>query len=146
MSKILIVEDSPSDLKYYEPLLHTGVNQPLDVSLLFLAPDKDYTERKLKEVVDVLYEDIAPKIKHYFVCTKETIGDFLTKNQFDFYILDSLGGFAETLVADDSTLNGRSCFFSSTTPFRETMEQKGYKAYKKEDIRILIRDCLLGQD
>lgn len=146
MSKVLIVEDSPNDLKYYEPLLHTGANQPLEVSLLFLAPDKDYTERKLKEVIDVLYDELAPKIKHYFVCTKETIRDFLEKNQFDFYILDSLGGFAETLVEGDSALKGRSCFLSSTTPFREAMEQKGYRAYKKEDIRMLIKDCFLSRD
>lgn len=143
---MLIVEDSPNDLKYYEPLIRAAINPPLEVSLLFLAPDKDYTERKLKEVMDILYEDIAAKIKRYFVCIKETIGDFLTKNQFDFYILDSLGGFAETLVEGDSALKDRSCFLSSTTPFRETMEQKGYRAYKKEDIRTLIKDCFLGRD
>lgn len=145
MSKILIVEDSPNDLKYYESLFH--MPQPtLEVSLLFVAPDKDYTEQKLKEVVDVLYEDIAPKIKRYFVCTKETAKEFLEKNPFDFYIMDSIGGFAEMLVDNNDMFHGRLCFLSSTTPFRETMEQKGYKAYKKEDIRTLIKDCLLGQD
>lgn len=146
MSRVLIVEDSPNDLKYYEPLFRAGAKPPLEVSLLFVAPDKDYTERKLKEVLDVLYEDITPKIKHYFVCTKETVKDFLEKNQFDFYILDSLGGFAETLVEGGSALKGRCCFLSSTTPFREAMEQKGYRAYKKEDIRVLIKDCFLSRD
>ena len=115
-------------------------------ALVFVAPDKAYTERKLKEVAELLYEDIASKIKHYAVCTKETIREFLTQNQFDFYILDSLGGFAETLVTENDLFKGHCCFLSSTTPFRESMERKGYRAYKKEDVGSLIKDCFLSRD
>ncbi|GEM_PF-1700337 len=146
MSSVLIIEDSPSDLKYYEPLFRATTTPPLAVSLLFVAPDNDYSEKKLKEVAELLYEDVASKIKHYAVCTKETVREFLTNSPYDFYILDSLGGFAEELVKGNDVFKGHLCFLSSTTPFRESMERKGYRAYKKEDIGNLIKDCFLSRD
>lgn len=135
---ILIVEDNVSnDLRYYLPLIQRF---PGETSLFFLAPDKDYTDEKLKDSIDLFYGKLP--FKHYVVRTKETAAGFLAASLFDLYIVDSLGGFAESLIIEASLPQNRIAFFSSTQSFRAEMQGKGYRAYKKEEIETLIADCL----
>ncbi len=135
--KILIIEDNSNDLKYYQSLFVPE----REVNLLFLAPDKEYTKEKIRENIELFYGNLSSKIKGYFVYTKENILEFLKNNPFDFYIIDSLGGFAETLIAETSLPKEKVAFLSSTKSFRESVQNKGYRAYQKENINELIKDA-----
>ena len=134
---ILIIEDTPNDIKYYQSLFIPE----REVSLLFLTRDKNYTKEKLSEIVGLFYENLSSKIKDYFVHTEETIQEFLKNNPFDFYILDSLGDFAEQLVTEVNLPKEKVAFLSSTKSFRDLIQNKGYRAYKKENINELIKNC-----
>ncbi len=134
---ILIIEDTPNDIKYYQSLF----SPEKEVSLLFFSRDKDYTKEKLIELISISYETIASKIKDYFVFTEKDIIDFLKDKSFDFYIVDSLGGIADLFIDKANLSKDKVAFLSSTTSFRESVWNKGYRAYKKEDIDELIRDC-----
>ncbi len=135
--KILIIEDTPNDVKYYQPLFVPE----REVSLLLLARDESYTKEQLLEFIQLFYEDIFSKIKSCFVYTKGTVQEFLENNPFDFYIFDSLEGIAEQLVREFNLPKEKVVFLSSTKSFRELVRDKGYRAYKKDKIEELIRSC-----
>lgn len=136
--KILIIEDNLNDIKYYSSLF----TPEREVNLLFLAPNKEFTKEKLVEIMDLFSENLSSKIKNNFIYTKENILEFFKTNQFDFYIIDSLSGFSEQLAAEINLPKEKIAFLSSTTPFREIIQNKGYKAYPKENIEELIRNHL----
>lgn len=136
--KILIIEDTPNDIKYYESLFAPD----REVGLLFLSRDEKYTREKLIGLIDLCYETIAPKIKNYFVTTESEIVDFLKSHPFDFYIADSLGGIADQFMDKAGLPKEKVAFLSSTTSFRESVGNRGYRAYKKENIGELVKDCL----
>ena len=137
IKNILIIEDNPSEVKYYQDL--SGPER--EISLLFLAANKDYTKEKLRELIELLYGTSFLKIKDYFVYTKDTIIEFLTNNPFDFYIIDSLEGIAESLVVEAGLVEEKVAFLSSTKSFIESVRKKGYKAYLKKDVDRLIQEC-----
>ena len=138
IKKILIIEDNPNDIKYYQSLF----SPEKEVSFLFFSRDKDYTKEKLIELISISYETIAKKIKDCFVLVEKDIVDFLKDKLFDFYLADSLGGIADLFVDRAGLPKDKVAFLSSTTSFRESVWDKGYRAYKKENIDELIRDCL----
>ncbi|TSA45860.1 hypothetical protein D4R52_01690 [bacterium] len=96
----------------------------------------------MTDLLDISYEEIASKIENCFVLTEDKIVDFLEKNPFDFYIADSLGGIADLFIDKAKLPKDKVAFLSSTTSFRESVWDKGYRAYKKEDIDELMRDCI----
>lgn len=138
IKKILIIEDNLNDIKYY----HSLFTLEREVSLLFLAPNKKYTKEKLMEIIELFSQDLSSKIKGYFICAKEDILKFLKTNLFDFYVVDSLSGFSEQLMAEINLPKEKVAFLSSTTPFREIIKNKGYAAYPKENIVELIKNHL----
>jgi hypothetical protein len=96
IKRILIIEDTPNDIGYYRSLFHIGK----EVHLLFLAREATFTKDKLAGLIDLIYEDIAPKIANYYVCAEDGLVEFLKTNLFDFYVADSLGGNAITLISE----------------------------------------------
>jgi len=137
IKNILIIEDLPSDIKYYEPIFMPG----REVSVLLVNRDENYTEENLSDDVELLYGSLSSKVKHYFTKTREEINGFLMNKSFDFYVIDSLGGFAEQLIAEAGLPKEKIAFLSSTKSFRESVQAKGYRAYKKESADELSRDC-----
>lgn len=138
MQKILIIEDNVNDLMWYRPLFYMG----FEISFLFFNKDKSYTKEKFIELTETLYEDMFSSAKGKFFCDRETIELFLINNIFDFYIIDSLGGAARSVVLNLSLSKEKTAFLSSTTSFRKTMQAHGYRTYKKKDIQQLIEECL----
>ena len=138
VKRLLIIEDLPNDIKYYKELF----SPDREISFLFVSSDKDFTETKLRELVELLYDEVSQNIKDYFICAKEELLAFLKDRNFDFYIIDSLNGFAGSLVAKAGLSKERVAFLSSTESFRESMQDKGYVAYRKNFINDLIKDCL----
>ncbi len=137
MSKrILIIEDTVNDLPYYAPLFD-GVRE---VSFLFLTRETDFTKEKLESLAELVSEDLFKKVKKFFTVKKEDIETFLKDRAFDFYIIDSLGGFAESLIK--SLPKEHFAFFTSTSTFKESMEKKGFFAYKKNEMQNLITQHL----
>lgn len=136
--EILVIEDDFSNLKYYLPLSSLSVN----VSLLFIAARSGFTIEQLREHIELIYGKASPQIKHYFVCTIGTIGEFLKDNPFDFYIIDSLNSRALEIIKEINLPKGKICFFSGDTPFRELAEKEGYNTYRKQDINELINNHL----
>ena len=67
--------------------------------------------------------------------------DSATNNPFDFYIIDSLEGIAESLVVEAGLVEEKVAFLSSTKSFIESVRKKGYKAYLKKDVDRLIQEC-----
>ena len=139
MSTVLIIEDNVNDLMWYRPLFSLG----LDINFLFYNKDENYTKEDFIELTETLYEDLFRQIKKKFFCTKENIESFLKDNLFDFYIIDSLKGAAELIVLNLNLPKEKVAFFSSTSSLREIMKSHGYRAYKKNEIENLIKDCIL---
>ena len=137
IKNILIIEDNPSDIKYYQALFAPE----REVSFLFLTRNKGYGKEKLKELIELLYGEIFLKIKNYFVYTKETIREFLKDDPFDFYIIDSLEDFAKSLVTETDLLKEKIAFMSSRKSFRESIQSEGCRVYSKNNIDGLIKEC-----
>jgi len=135
--KILIIEDNPQEIKYYQPL----ITPEREINFLFLTTDQSYSKEKLKELIGLLYGDISSRIKNYFVSTKENIKEFLRANPFDFYLLDSLEGFAKSLVGEINLPKEKVAFLSSKKSFVESVRSEGYRAYSKNNIDRLIEEC-----
>jgi len=134
MSKrILIIEDTVNDLPHYSQLF----DGTREVSFLFLARETDFTKEKLENLAELVSEDLFKKVKKFFVSQKKDIEVFLRDHPFDFYIIDSLGGFAESLTKN--LPQGHLAFFTSTSTFKDLMEEKGFPAYKKNDMEQLIK-------
>jgi len=112
---ILIVEDDVTDIRWYRSLF----DQQREISLLFYNKDKNYSKEKFLEILELFYED-----------------------SFDFYIFDSLGDFAKDLILGSGLAKEKVAILSKTALFREFMEGKGYRVYKKSDINKLIEECI----
>ena len=132
---ILIVEDDVSDIRWYRSLF----NQQREVSLLFYNRNKNYSRENFLEILELFYEDLFKEIKNIYIQKDESIGEFLKINSFDFYIFDSLGGFAESLILNSGLPKDKVAILSKTVSFRGLMENNGYRVYKKEDIDLLIK-------
>ncbi len=132
--KIVIIEDSVHDLLFYKSLMRTKQ----DISLVFFTEKVEFTKDKLEELVDLTSEEVRSTIKNYRVVNGEGIFDFFDKNHFDFFIVDSLGGFGETLAYKVPILPEQGVFFSSTKEFRDNMIDAGYRTYSKNEMDRLI--------
>lgn len=130
--RILIVEDTVNDIPHYAPLF----DGTREVSFLFLTRDADFTKEKLENLAELVSEELFKKTKKFYVSQKEHIEDFLKEREFDFYIIDSLGGFGESVVKD--LPDKHFAFFTSTSTFKDLMEQVGFPAYKKSEMEKLI--------
>jgi len=136
MKRILIIEDNVGDLGYYAPLFGEG----REVSFLFFSHEPEFDIKKLEDLVEMTHEGLFKKVKKYYVRDKETIAEFLKKTLFDFYIVDSLAGFATGLPRKASLPKNKTAFFTSTEDFKTFMEGKGYKAYKKNEMERLMEE------
>lgn len=134
--KVVIVEDNANDIKFYQPILESGK----EISFLFFTRDKNYSREKLMDLIDDTYGNLASKIKHYYVADEGGIADFFKNNQFDFYVVDSLGGTSDKFIDQVGLPKDRVAFLTSTTPFREMVWDKGYRGYKKENAEELVND------
>lgn len=130
--RILIIEDTVNDLPHYATLF----DETREVSFLFLARETDFTKEKLEDLAELVSENLFKKVKKFFVLKKEDAENFLKEHAFDFYIIDSLAGFGESLT---KTLpQEHIAFFTSTSAFKNLMEEKGFPAYKKSEMEKLI--------
>jgi hypothetical protein len=136
--RILIIEDTVNDLPYYAPLF----DDTREVSFLFLSRKEDFTKEKLENLTELVSEELFKKIKKFYVCNEHTIIDFLKEHTFDFYIIDSLLGFGQTLIESTPLPTKSFAFFTSTYSFKIAMEEKGYPAYKKSESEKLIAELL----
>ena len=136
MKRILIIEDNVGDLGYYAPLFGEG----REVSFLFFSHEPEFDIKKLEDLVEMTHEGLFKKVKKYYVRDKETIVEFLKETPFDFYIVDSLAGFAKGLPRKASLPKNKTAFFTSTEDFKTLMESKGYKAYKKNEMERLMEE------
>jgi len=134
--RILIIEDTVNDLPYYAALFD-GIRE---ISFLFLARKEDFTKEKLENLAELVSEDLFKKVKKFYITQKENIEVFLKEHVSDFYIIDSLGGFGEEIVKN--LPQEHVAFFTSTGAFKEAMEQKGFQAYKKNEMEKLIAELL----
>lgn len=131
------MEDDLSDIKYYQLLNSPG----REISLLFLTTNQDYTAAMAREQIELLYGNAFSWIKNYFVCTTSTIKEFLKNNPFDLYIMDALGGKVKLLIKEVDLPKEKIAFLTGMTSFRESVKKESYKAYKKDNITKLIKDC-----
>lgn len=136
--RILIVEDTVNDLLYYNPLF----NEHRDISFLFFSHEKDFTKEKLENLAELVSEDLFRKVKKFHVCDENSIQEFLASHTFDFYILDSLKGYAKHIAENAPCTKENTAFFTSTSVFKDEMKKEGYRAYKKTEIEILVDECL----
>jgi len=135
--RILIIEDTVNDLPHYAPLF----DGTREVSFLFLTREADFTKEKLENLAELVSENLFKKVKKFFAVRKEDIENFLKEHTFDFYIIDSLAGFGESLT---KTLpQGHIAFFTSTSAFKDLMEKQGLPAYKKNEMQALVSKHLL---
>ena len=130
--RILIIEDTVNDLPHYAPLF----DGTREVSFLFLTRDADFTKEKLENLAELVSEELFKKTKRFYISQKERAEDFLKEREFDFYIIASLGGFGESVAK--SFPDGHFAFFTSTSAFKDQMEQIGFPAYKKNEMEKLI--------
>lgn len=130
--RILIIEDTVNDLPHYVALF----DGTREVSFLFLARETDFTKEKLENLAELVSEDLFKKVKKFFVLQKDEIENFLKERTFDFYIIDSLGGFGKSLTKN--LPENHFAFFTSTSTFKDQMEQFGFPAYKKSEMEKLI--------
>lgn len=130
--RILIIEDTVNDLPHYAPLF----DETREVSFLFLAREADFTKEKLENLAELVSEDLFKKVKRFFITQKEDIETLLKDHPFDFYVIDSLGGFGESLTKN--LPKEHFAFFTSTSTFKESMEKTGFPAYKKSEMEKLI--------
>lgn len=163
INNVLIIEDNVNDLKWYRSLFYTGK----EVSLLFYNKVEGYSDEKVIELIELLYEDLFKKVKKIFIFKRastikapefllpserrkdashiykdESIGEFIKSGNFDFYIFDSLEKLSEQLILNSGLPKEKIAILSSTSSFRGAMKEKGYRAYSKADIEILIKECL----
>lgn len=136
MQRVLIIEDNVGDLSAYSPLFGDGH----EVSFLFFSREEGFDVKKLEDLVEMMYEKLFKKVKRYYVRDRDTIVKFLEETPFDFYVVDSLAGFASTLAGSARLSKEKTAFFTSTEDFKTLMEEKGYKAYKKNEINRLIEE------
>lgn len=136
MRRILIIEDNVNDLGYYAPLFVDGN----EVSLLFFPHDQKYDVEKLENLVELLHEGLFKKVRKYYVAGEETMVEFLKGTSFDLYIFDSLTGLAPKFAKEAKLPKDTLAFFTSTEDFKNAMEKKGYKAYKKSEMERLMQE------
>jgi len=130
--RILIIEDTVNDLPHYAPLF----DGTREISFLFLAHEVGFTKEKLENLAELVSEELFKKVKKFFVLQRKDMENFLKERAFDFYIIDSLGGFGEFVVKD--LPDKHFAFFTSTSTFKTLMEQRGFSAYKKNEMEKLI--------
>lgn len=153
--RILIIEDSASDVRAYLPIISTASPDPhfeselsgasqggadREVDLLFLRRNGPENSEELRELVAVHCGEVG--IKKYLLAEEAEIPGLLKERPYDFYIADSLGGVSPALLRAGGIPKEKTAFLSSTTSFREMIMNEGYRAYRKDAIEDLIAECL----
>jgi hypothetical protein len=137
IKSILIIEDNMNDIKWYRSLF----NSDKEISLLFYNKNKDYSDEKFIDLLELLYEDLFKKIKRVFIYNETSeISEVIKNNNFDFYIFDSLEKLSQDLILNSGLAIEKVAILSSTSSFRRFMRERGYAVYRKADIDTLIQE------
>lgn len=127
-----------NDMKWYRSLFYCDK----EINLLFYNKNKDYSDEKIKELLELLYEDLFLKIKKIWIYKDESIKEFIKNSNFDFYIFDSLEKLSQEIILNSGISQEKIAILSSTSSFRKFMREKGYVAYRKANIDKLIKECI----